>query len=460
MPTKPNRADYAPNRNGESAYRRDLRAYEAAINPQPQPQQSPLDWYLTNLARSYGFKNPEVKTKTPLKGLADIRGSVTPGSIEYPVMEPAPTNIGEGIQMDIAERFRAGAGYPEGVVRPDYYPVSTRNSTRNTYSGSAPAPNGDALGTQMSPRQPTPDQMYAFLGAIRNQAGANPEEIARGRTNLAEFARPFADLVSETEIEAPEVAEIMEDPIVSFDDAANIAEVLAGAEAGASDYSENLSDDAIKALKFNEATPFEGTTSRSEINEAVRARQRRLKEERMRKQEMEKIESAPKSETTTQEAEVDRVLAPISNEERRRRDAFLEAPDSLSGLKRREMMRGYITAGGQKYAITPEFIKSGDAKDLGPVLTSQQVAQAKAQELLANTVENVRKSPAVTQTPMLGEFEGPDPAFGKVSAELPENEGIFVENNATEFDLNPLGDDFENISKMDRELNAFPNLFR
>ena len=31
MPTKPIRADYAPNRNGESAYRRDLRAYEAAL---------------------------------------------------------------------------------------------------------------------------------------------------------------------------------------------------------------------------------------------------------------------------------------------------------------------------------------------------------------------------------------------------------------------------------------------
>ena len=405
--------------------------------------------------RQYYGKNPEVKTKTPslqpLKGLADIRGSVTPGS-----MEPAPTNLGEGIQMQIAERFRAGAGYPEGVVRPDYYPVSTRN----TYSGSAPAPNGDGLGTQTSPRQATPDEMLAFLGAMRNTPGADAEEITRGRSNLATFARPFADLVTETEIDAPDVADIMDDPIVSFDDAAHIAEVLAGAEAGALDYSENLSDDAIKALKFNEATPFEGTTSRSEINEAVRARQRRLKEERMRRQEMEKIESVPKSETAPEADSKTNYMLPYASEKQKRRAAFLDAPDSMSGLKRREMMRGYITAGGQKYAITPEFIKSGDAKDLGPVLTSQQVAQAKAQELLDNTVENVTKSPAVTQTPMLGEFEGPDPAFGKVSAELSENKGIFVDMNATPFDLKPLGDDFESVRQQNLERINFPNLFR
>ena len=124
-------------------------------------------------------------------------------------------------------------------------------------------------------------------------------------------------------------------------------------------------------------------------------------------------------------------------------------------------MRGYITAGGQKYAITPEFIKSGDAKDLGPVLTSQQVAQAKAQELLDNTVENVIKSPAVTQTPMLGEvepvLEGPDDAFGKVSKVMPENEGIFVENNATEFDL---GQGFEKMSVDYNYPNRYPNMVR
>jgi len=55
------------------------------------------------------------------RGMADYRGSVTPGS-----MEPAATNLGEGIQMQIAERHRAGAGYPAGVQKPDYYPVESR----------------------------------------------------------------------------------------------------------------------------------------------------------------------------------------------------------------------------------------------------------------------------------------------------------------------------------------------
>lgn len=55
------------------------------------------------------------------RGMPDLRGSVTPGS-----MEPAASNLGEGIQMQIAERDRPGAGYPDGVTRPDYYPVDSR----------------------------------------------------------------------------------------------------------------------------------------------------------------------------------------------------------------------------------------------------------------------------------------------------------------------------------------------
>ena len=56
---------------------------------------------------------------TPVPGaisprpVPDLRGSVTPGS-----MEPAADNKGEGAAMDRADRFRPGAGYPAGVQRP------------------------------------------------------------------------------------------------------------------------------------------------------------------------------------------------------------------------------------------------------------------------------------------------------------------------------------------------------
>ena len=50
--------------------------------------------------------------------LADIRGSVTPGS-----SEAAASNLGEGASMDAAGRFRPGAGFPEGITRPGDYPV-------------------------------------------------------------------------------------------------------------------------------------------------------------------------------------------------------------------------------------------------------------------------------------------------------------------------------------------------
>ena len=50
--------------------------------------------------------------------LADIRGSATPGS-----KDAAATNVNEGIIMDRAEKFRPGAGFPEGITRPGDYPV-------------------------------------------------------------------------------------------------------------------------------------------------------------------------------------------------------------------------------------------------------------------------------------------------------------------------------------------------
>ena len=62
-----------------------------------------------------------------VRKLADLRGSVTPGS-----SEAAATNLGEGIQMDNADKYRPGAGFPEGVVRPTYYPTVSKEAPTPT----------------------------------------------------------------------------------------------------------------------------------------------------------------------------------------------------------------------------------------------------------------------------------------------------------------------------------------
>ena len=68
------------------------------------------------------------------KPSADLRGSITPGSLQ-----PAASNLGEGAAMDAAERHRAGAGFPAGVTRPSDYPISS--STKKITSEDSDLPS-------------------------------------------------------------------------------------------------------------------------------------------------------------------------------------------------------------------------------------------------------------------------------------------------------------------------------
>ena len=98
--------------------------------------------------------------KSSGRKFADLRGSVTPGS-----NEAAADNKGEGIQMDIAERHRAGAGYPGGVPRPADYPVSSTGRQ-------APSPSGGgASGTQTSPSAAKPGDLNAFADLLGSKYG-------------------------------------------------------------------------------------------------------------------------------------------------------------------------------------------------------------------------------------------------------------------------------------------------
>ena len=90
--------------------------------------------------------------KARASGSADIRGSVTPGSID-----PAPTNAGEGRAMDAAEAHRPGAGYPSGVVRPQDYPTNPGkyNDGSSPSSPSATAPTSEPTSGPPAPTERT-----------------------------------------------------------------------------------------------------------------------------------------------------------------------------------------------------------------------------------------------------------------------------------------------------------------
>ena len=54
-------------------------------------------------------------------------------------MQPAATNLGEGASMDAAERFRAGAGFPAGVTRPDNYPTLLKTPVNSGLNDRGPS---------------------------------------------------------------------------------------------------------------------------------------------------------------------------------------------------------------------------------------------------------------------------------------------------------------------------------
>lgn len=94
---------------------------------------------------------------------ADLRGSITPGSLQ-----PAASNKGEGAAMDAAERSRAGAGYPAGVIRPGDYPMSS-------------SPKAPALSAK---------ELVNKHGSVEKAEDAGMMEWAKANKDLAEKVKP------------------------------------------------------------------------------------------------------------------------------------------------------------------------------------------------------------------------------------------------------------------------------
>jgi hypothetical protein len=228
-------------------------------------------------------------------------------------MEPATTNLSEGIQMQIAERHRAGAGYSDGVKKPDYYPVESRTilPRQETVTNKAGVvQSGKNLGGGG-----TPIDMSRTFDALLKDIGVQPFGGSQLPTTKG---NPF----SQTSSQAPAFD-------MSQGDFGGRAAVNFDAEGGISAVnSKNLQDQA----PFNPGAPLIEGGSERIAQQATGISSGRLSDA---------LEGV-----RTQEA--NREMTP----ERRQlmaRAAFMNDGDSMSGLKAKEAVNNVVYAGGQHY---------------------------------------------------------------------------------------------------------------
>lgn len=281
------------------------------------------------------------------------------------------------------------------------------NQPATILSGGDAAPDGSAAtGTQLSMRQPSPEEMLSFLG---------------GAQNLAMYGRAASDLVPGMGVREADV------PVSRLANEDDMEDMLYGGR----------SPEEISRLQRGEALDEVVIDSDYELSDAEKGQKstediKKMVRERNAMRKAEKPETQTKK--TVERPQVDGktdYMVPYRNAEMMRRGAFLDADSSLQGLKNREMQQGFITAGNKKYAITDKFLKSNDPADLGPELSGEDTAKLKAQELLNDNIKNVSAPSATTQNPMLGAGEGFDATDGKTTKYMDMSTANFVENMAT-----------------------------
>ena len=151
-PNMPRRSQFPMSRGGSKQYQTAVAAYNSG-NLSPEPVVSDLQRY------------------TPgIPNLADTRGSATPGS-----EDAAVNNLNEGIIMDRTEKFRPGAGYPEGITRPGDYPVLADGEV-NT-----PVPDGDGDGDKGGGGDGDPTPITDKMRSAKQLAETYGEETAEDK---------------------------------------------------------------------------------------------------------------------------------------------------------------------------------------------------------------------------------------------------------------------------------------
>lgn len=288
--------------------------------------------------------------------------------------------------------------YPKAAEEDPIPVVDDGSGTGTNLTGTVLAPdNSGRLGTQTSLRQPTPAEMLAFLGGVESM----------------KYARPYAGLVQEESLNLPGEEDVSRGDLEFY--GYSPEEIDARMSGKGLEWSTDQEVDAPwKIVEMGT-----GAATKEDIKESMKVRQSEKKPEKRD------------------------WMVPYKDKKAMARAAILDTPDIMTGLKRRELMRGYITAGGKKYAITPEFMKSNDPKDLGRVLTSDEVAAAKAQEFLGDKLETVQQSPAISQNPMIGRQSEASPVDPKATKDDPKTVQTYLENNQTPIEL-----DADTISDM------------
>ena len=308
--------------------------------------------------RRLGYSSPEAYQKAvsqnanrerPISSdyagkFADLRGSVTPGS-----MEPAATNLGEGIQMQIAERHRAGAGYPDGVTRPGYYPVQSNGGS----GGSVTTTNANGVTQTMKPMSSTSAPI--------------------------DMSRSFNDLlgsVNKGQFSSNQL------PTTAGSPDSNIGPVADGQE-----YANNLGRQGTKGI----GPVADGQVYGNMLGGG------RVKGD----QNIGPVANGQEyAESLGEVSDIDPKMA--------RRRAFLDADDSFSGLRAVEKLNGVVYAGGQHYvagesADSPAVaIKRSAARDISNGKETAAGASQKAQDLLkkktADVVAAVKQAPTELQS--------------------------------------------------------------
>ena len=267
------------------------------------------------------------------KGFPDLRGSVTPGS-----MEPAASNLSEGIQMQIAERHRAGAGYPEGVKKPDYYPVESRT---------------------ILPRQETVKNAAGVIQTGKNLGGGGtPINMARSFDDLLQGVgqQPFGGTQLPTAMGNPYTA--------TYKQTAGFGEGTPdiGGMNGAT-YDSEGGRNALNATNLQDMAPFNpGAPLIEGGSERIAQQSTGISSSRL---------SDALEGVKTQEA--NREMTP-ERRQQMARAAFLNDGDSMDGLKARDAVNDVVYAGGQHYgrgALTEDGklgdkykIDRADARDI------------------------------------------------------------------------------------------------
>jgi hypothetical protein len=310
---------------------------------------------------------------------ADFRGSRTPGS-----SVAAPTNVGEDKAMAKAETHRAGAGYPEGVRMPQDYTFTNPNGVQQTVKKMS-----GGVSAAFVPEYAN----SSFNDLLAGVMGKKAQPFSSNQLPTT-GANPFEGTAPKTDGFNPAAPGVTGNDYDNYAAAGGAAAVKPGANA--------------ESAAFNpDAARIEGGSSRKP--------------------------GGSLAEALADKDGINSYMSKFSDGDRERmaRRAFLDADDSMSGLRAKEAVNGVVYAGGKHYVSG----KSGDDAAIGidrsdarNISSGKAKAQDFANKKVAETVAATKQSPAVLEEGAKnGAFQQDKPMF---SGSTPAIEG------AVEFDNN------------------------